>query len=98
MGGAPPPRVVGIISLAENSADLEERVRTFALRTADQLFTPSKSTVTAKYNVHKKDGTLTFLTNSASARKDDDAVVAALICAASVTLFCLSSMVMRQSG
>jgi pre-rRNA-processing protein TSR1 len=78
MGGAPPPRVVGIISLAENSADLEERVRTFALRTADQLFTPSKSTVTAKYNVHKKDGTLTFLTNSSSGRKDDDAVVAAL--------------------
>ena len=78
LGGSPPPRVVGIISLAENTAELEDRVRTFALRTADQILTPSKATSTAKYNVHKKDGNLTFLTSSSSCRYGDDAVVAAL--------------------
>jgi pre-rRNA-processing protein TSR1 len=77
-GGAPPPRIVGIISLAENSAELEERVRDFALKTADLRFTPSKATVTAKYNLHKKDGTLTFLTNSTSCENEDDKVMAAL--------------------
>ena len=78
LGGSPPPRVVGIISLAENTVELEDRVRTFALRTADQIFTPSKATMTAKYNVHKKDGNLTFLTSSSSCRNEDDAVMAAL--------------------
>eukprot|EP00934_Nitzschia_sp_Nitz4_P006319 Nitzschia sp. Nitz4//scaffold1_size375055//257938//260667//NITZ4_000301-RA/size375055-processed-gene-0.379-mRNA-1//1//CDS//3329541120//6309//frame0 len=66
-GGAPPPRVVGIISLGE-SEENEEKLRSLILGQADHVFKTSgednDTTITVKYLVHKKDGNLTVLTNS----------------------------------
>jgi pre-rRNA-processing protein TSR1 len=78
IGGVSPPRVVGIISLARSCAELEDRVRNFALQTADHLFESSNASVTAKYNAHKKDGILTFLTMSSSCCLDGDPVLTAM--------------------
>jgi pre-rRNA-processing protein TSR1 len=63
------PRVIGIVSLG-SSTDIEERVRDFILRDADQV-TRNGVSVTCKFNVHKKDGTLTILTANSAFRKDD---------------------------
>lgn len=87
-GGPAPPRTVGIISLGE-SEHIEERLRSLILSEADQTFKTLgedvNSTITAKYNVHKKDGNLTVLTNSTAFRSqysgvnnEDAAVLAAL--------------------
>ena len=64
---AAPPRVVGIISLG-NDIGIEETVRQFITQDADhsmQLHAPEpKASLTVKYDVHKKDGTLTVLTST----------------------------------
>ena len=65
-GGPLPPRVVGIISLG-SSPDIEGKVRTAILEGADKavrtLENNEEATVTCKFEVHKKDGSLTVLTN-----------------------------------
>ena len=70
-GGPLPPRVVGIISLG-SSPDIEEKVRTAILEGADKavrtLENNEEATVTCKFEVHKKDGSLTVLTNSTAFR------------------------------
>mmetsp|Transcript_4599 Transcript_4599/g.6634 ORF Transcript_4599/g.6634 Transcript_4599/m.6634 type:complete len:881 (-) Transcript_4599:31-2673(-) len=82
-GRGPPPRVVGIISLG-HSQNIEGQLRDFATKNADDIFRNTSASVTAKYNVHKKDGILTFLTNSHAfaphykSSNDDSAVQAAL--------------------
>jgi pre-rRNA-processing protein TSR1 len=88
--GAPaPPRVVGIISLGESEVT-EERLRSLILDQADRVLKPygddNDTTTTAKFDVHKKEGNLTVLTNSSAFRShyaretngDDAAVLAAL--------------------
>ena len=62
------PRVVGIISLSESGAQLEDQVRTFLVDGSDKsvgVF-DSTSSVTAVYSKFKKEGHLTFLTNSSA--------------------------------
>lgn len=87
-GGPAPPRVIGIISLGE-SENMEEKLRSLILSQADRVFKTSgenvDSTITAKYEVHKKEGNLTMLTNSTAFRSNyagensnDAAVMAAL--------------------
>jgi pre-rRNA-processing protein TSR1 len=73
-GGPAPPRVVGIISLGE-SENTEEKLRSLDIDTA----------ITAKYDIHKKEGNLTVLTNSTAFRSqysgdnpNDAAVMSAL--------------------
>ena len=70
-GGPAPPRIVGIISLGENE-EIEERLRSLLLGSADRIYSTfgeeNISTKTAKYDVHKKDGNLTLLTNSSAFR------------------------------
>ena len=74
-GGAAPPRVVGIISLGDKE-ETEESLRSLILQQADRVFgdkckresDESHSTVTAKFEKHKKDGNLTILTNSTAFR------------------------------
>lgn len=66
-GGPQPPRVVGIISLG-TSEEIERKIRTAILEGADKKITTLESneeaTVTCKFDVHKKEGSLTVLTNS----------------------------------
>lgn len=66
-GGPLPPRVVGIISLG-TSEDIEGKLRTAILEGADKkvntLESNEEATVTCKFDVHKKEGSLTVLTNS----------------------------------
>jgi pre-rRNA-processing protein TSR1 len=85
-GSFPTPRVVGIISLGE-SQEIEEKLRTLLVKGADHVSiagSTNRATITAKYNVHKKDGALTFLTNAQAfgphyaENGDDGAVLAAL--------------------
>jgi pre-rRNA-processing protein TSR1 len=87
-GGPPPPRVIGVISLGE-SEQTEEKLRSLILDQADSVYKTygedNNSTISAKYEVHKKDGNLTILTNSTAFRShystengDDSAVLAAL--------------------
>jgi pre-rRNA-processing protein TSR1 len=83
-GLPPPPRVIGIISLGSN-VEIEDRLRSFILEGADQVVRThldGDATVTCKFDVHKKDGTLNLLTcRSAFAHYgegDDAAVLAAL--------------------
>ena len=80
-GFTAPPRVIGIISLGE-SADTEERLQSVLTKSADRKH---KSTfgVTVKYNVHKREGNVTFLACSKAfgplyGAGDDAAVMAAL--------------------
>ena len=64
---APPPRVVGIVSLGESEEELETRLINRLLESADKVVREKdNATVTAKYNTHKKDGTVTYLSNSQS--------------------------------
>ena len=70
-GGPPvPPKVVGIISLGQKVVETEEKLRQLILQQADQVSTTTiendNTTVTAKFNKHKKDGNLTVLTNSSA--------------------------------
>ena len=88
-GGPAPPRVVGIISLGESDA-IEENIRSLIVDQADKVFRTfgedNSSTVSAKFDIHKKDGNLTVLTNSTAFRShypienddEDGAVMAAL--------------------
>lgn len=91
-GGAAPPRIVGIISLGERE-ETEEKLRSLILQQADNVFgdnckggtIESHSTVTAKFEKHKRDGNLTILTNSTafrsqyfSERSNDAAIFSAL--------------------
>ena len=66
-GGPAPPRVVGIISLGEKE-DIEGKLRDLILGQADKIqrtFSDDvSSTISARFEVHKKDGNLTVLTNS----------------------------------
>ncbi|VEU41313.1 unnamed protein product [Pseudo-nitzschia multistriata] len=67
-GVAAPPRVVGIISLGDDEAT-EENLRSLILQQADRTFGFGvDSTVTAKFEKHKRDGNLTVLTNSTAFR------------------------------
>jgi len=70
-GGLLPPRVIGIISLAA-SEEIEGQVRTAILEGADKTARPlasnKEATVSCKFDVHKKDGSLTVLTNSTAFR------------------------------
>lgn len=84
-GRGPPPRVVGIISLG-HSHEIEVQLRDFATKNANALFHNTPASVTAKYDVHKKDGIVTFLTNShafsphyESTNDDDDSAVQAAL-------------------
>jgi hypothetical protein len=87
-GGPTPPRIVGIISLGETT-NTEEKLRSLILEQADAVSQPhtdnSRSVINAKFEVHKKEGSLTVLTNSsafqsnyANENSDDAAVMAAL--------------------
>jgi pre-rRNA-processing protein TSR1 len=83
-GGPAPPRVVGILSLGDKEHEMEEKLRRLILGQADKTF-GENSSVTAKFEKHKKDGNLTVLTNStafrsqyASENPEDAAVFAAL--------------------
>lgn len=89
---APPPRVVGIISLSEQETELEECVRQFVVGGADKVVAcesdGTSRTVTAAYNDHTKGGKphLTLLTNStafhpqyASSYTEEDASVNAAL-------------------
>ncbi|CAB9515954.1 processing protein TSR1 homolog [Seminavis robusta] len=70
-GGPAPPRVVGIISLGA-SEEIEEKLRNSLLEKGETLPGRTNATVTTKFGVHKKDGALTFLTNSTSFRAQYD--------------------------
>jgi len=86
-----PPRLVGIISLGE-SEHTEEQLRTLLLKDADKVIYDNDEengnetnalTTTAKYDVHKKDGIVTYITGSTAFRShygkgDDAAILAAL--------------------
>lgn len=77
------PRVIGILSLGE-SADSEEQLKSQLMTKASQTHENSSGGATAKYDTHKKDGNLTFLTCSKAfgshydGDNDDVAVMAAL--------------------
>jgi pre-rRNA-processing protein TSR1 len=62
----PPPKIVGILALGEaGQQGLDERMRDALIDTADKKVYPHSdrnATVTAKYDMHKKDGYLTVLT------------------------------------
>ena len=66
-GGPVPPRVVGIISLGK-SDETEGKLRDLILGQANQVVRTqdeiSDSIISARFEVHKKDGNLTVLTNS----------------------------------
>lgn len=64
-GGPAPPRVIGIISLGESVA-VEEKLRNLILSQADKVVRTqdADTIISAKYEIHKKDGNLTVLTNS----------------------------------
>mmetsp|Transcript_31592 Transcript_31592/g.46303 ORF Transcript_31592/g.46303 Transcript_31592/m.46303 type:complete len:923 (-) Transcript_31592:762-3530(-) len=74
--GSDAPRVVGIISLSEGEADVEERVRDFVLSGADKttlgIDGKKLGSITAKYPTHGRDGLLSFVTNSAAFRPQYD--------------------------
>jgi len=84
------PRLVGIVSLSEKEAELETSVRDFVVEASDNYgdisSTKCSASVTAKYGKFKKEGNLTFLTNSSafyplyenSHTKEDCSVQAAL--------------------
>ena len=82
------PRVVGIISLSESEAQLENKVRSFLVDGSDKSVGNDNATasITAFYSKFKKEGYLTFLTNStafssfynATYNEEDCAVQAAL--------------------
>jgi pre-rRNA-processing protein TSR1 len=83
-GLPPPPRVIGIISLGLN-VEIEDRIRSFILEGADQVIRThmdGDASVTCKFDVHKKDGTLNLLTCQSAfshyGEGDDAAVMAAL--------------------
>ncbi len=64
------PRVVGIISLANQELELEKQVRDFLIEGADKSsgFVGTSSSVTATYAKHKKEGHVTYLTNTSAFR------------------------------
>mmetsp|Transcript_9473 Transcript_9473/g.17826 ORF Transcript_9473/g.17826 Transcript_9473/m.17826 type:complete len:945 (-) Transcript_9473:145-2979(-) len=83
------PRIVGIVSLSDQEADLEKRVKDFLVETAEKCPRPSddSSSVTVTYSKYKKEGHVTYLTNSTAFRamyqnndiNDDDASVLAAL-------------------
>jgi pre-rRNA-processing protein TSR1 len=83
-GTSQPPRIVGIVSLSDTPG-LEDRLKSGILKDADQVVhtykNAHKSTVTCKFNVHKKDGNITVLTTDSynhHGTDDGAAVLAAL--------------------
>lgn len=68
-GGHAPPRVVGIISLGEDE-ETEVRLRELIIDQADKVVKTQDeaidSTISVRFETHKKDGNLTLLTNSTS--------------------------------
>lgn len=64
------PRIVGIISLSDQEVELEKYVRDFLVNGADKKSgaVDSTSSVTASYLKHKKEGHITFLTNTTAFR------------------------------
>jgi pre-rRNA-processing protein TSR1 len=76
-----PPRVIGIISLGEDAGKLEDKLLSLLVKKADKNVPSGASGVTAKYNVHKKEGNVTYLSCSRAfgiPPNDDAAVMAAL--------------------
>ncbi|CAJ1966920.1 unnamed protein product [Cylindrotheca closterium] len=74
-GGPAPPKIVGIISLGE-SEGIEEKLRSLIAEQADRVMKTfgdgNNSTMTLKFETHKKDGNLTILTNSTAFRSHYD--------------------------
>ena len=66
-GGPLPPRIVGIISLSKRQT-MEERFKLSMVEQADWITSiygkDANISVMAKYDLHKKDGNLTILTNT----------------------------------
>lgn len=60
------PRIVGIISLSDTEVDLEKRVKDFLVKGADKVLgdAESSSSTYAFYSKFKKEGHITFMTNS----------------------------------
>jgi Uncharacterized conserved protein len=83
------PRIVGIVSLSEQEADLEKCVQDFLVEAADTTSgkLDESSSVTVTYAKYKKEGHVTYLTNSTAFRamyknddiNDDDASVLAAL-------------------
>eukprot|EP00978_Attheya_sp_CCMP212_P007462 scaffold17302_cov53-Attheya_sp.AAC.5 len=67
------PRLIGIVNLSSNTttniSHLENAVQQFLIASADQTSALDNGRVMAKYNCHKKQGLLTFLTHSAGAKQ-----------------------------
>lgn len=82
-GQVTPPRVIGIVSLSESFPQVEEKLLSLLVNKADQTHRNTTG-VSVKYNVHKKQGNLAFLTcakafgNSTVDDDNDAAVMAAL--------------------
>jgi hypothetical protein len=81
-GQVTPPRVIGIVSLSESFPQLEEQLLSLLVHKADQTY-QNTTGLSVKYNVHKKQGNLTFLTcakafGNAAVDDNDAAVMAAL--------------------
>lgn len=89
--GLLPPRVVGIISLGASPA-IEERVRQLIASSANAVVHPTEAVTLCKFDVHKKNGTLSVLTVASTTLRpsqagdkapcdsdDDDAAVMAAL-------------------
>ncbi len=93
-GGPAPPRVVGIISLGESEVT-EEKLRELIVSQADKVVRTqdeaSDSIISAKYEVHKKDGNLTVLTNATAFKSqyvNEDSTDAAVLAALDLCRVC----------
>lgn len=93
-GGPAPPRVIGIVSLGESEAT-EEKLRELIISQADKAVRTQDDTcdaiISAKYEVHKKDGNLTVLTNSTAFKAqyvDEDPTDAAVLAALDLCRIC----------
>jgi pre-rRNA-processing protein TSR1 len=82
------PRIVGIVSLSDAETDLEECVKDFLIKGADKVYGADNqsSSTDVHYSKFKKEGYLTYLTNSNAFRpmystaenQEDSSVLAAL--------------------
>ena len=64
------PRVIGIVSLSDDEFELEKYVKDFLIDGADKKIgaVDGSASVTAMYAKHKKEGHITFLTNTTAFR------------------------------
>lgn len=98
---AAPPRVVGIVTLNDNM-DLEEWMCQHIIQGADRVVRThreSNATITCKFDVHKKDGTLTLLTSRLAFAHHGDGEDAAVLAALDLARVCdLLLFVIDASG